>query len=150
VSVSYRAELDYTEAEFPRETPPKVRVEPGGYISLIGTLMTTGPSVYRLTYSPTNTSYIFTYRTETQRAIDQFVAAASGHPNVLRVEPPTGNASAERPIRVYVRRGDFEARFQVYDLENAFAGYYPGAQFEVLVLEAGAPATTHEESPGEP
>src|SRR5947207_13356434 len=74
--------------------------------------------------------------TETEKANRLFLERVRQIPGVVHVEPDGGQTMGEQSFRVYLRDGDLDAEYCVYDLKGELYDTYPEARLRVLVLEA--------------
>jgi hypothetical protein len=73
--------------------------------------------------------------TENEKANQLFLERVRQIPGVIHVEPYGGQVIGEQSFRVYLRNGDLDAEYCVYDLKGEMHVNFPDARLEVYVLE---------------
>jgi hypothetical protein len=73
--------------------------------------------------------------TETAKANLLFGERAQEIPGVVLVEPFGGQTIGEQSFRVYLRNGDLDAEYRIYDLMGEICDNFPAARLRVCVLE---------------
>lgn len=71
-----------------------------------------------------------------------FLERAELLPGVLRVDQHEDVISGERSFRVYVRHGDRDAQYAVYQLEAEIYHLHPSTYLEVRVMAEGGTTAT--------
>ncbi len=75
-------------------------------------------------------------RTETERANRMFKEEVARLPGIVRVETLGGETIGEQWFQVYIRPGDLQAEYSVYDLRGKVYDCYPTARLaESWVIE---------------
>src|SRR3954449_3071832 len=81
---------------------------------------------------------------DAENASREFLQRVGSLAGVLRVEQDSDSPVAEPSFRVYVRRDDPEAEYEVYEVECDIYHRYPEARLDVLVFKRPAPTLLEE------
>jgi hypothetical protein len=73
--------------------------------------------------------------TETEKANHLFLEKVRGIPGVVHVEPFGGKTIGGQALRAYVRDGDLDAEYAVYEAQREVYHHHPDARLRVDVLE---------------